>query len=477
MPRNSMTINILILGEKDYIPKAEYVFRNFCKILNLRPRFFYEATFQTIHIRYATHNNHQARVFIQHNPQAPLFFLHKKSYAKNDINWHQYIDENIPFLFSATGPIFTKAKRSLIINKDIIASAFYFLSAWDEYTSPVKLDVNKRFAYADSLQAQLSLDDMPVVDRYCSILARAISTSLPDFGSINVWDNDCLYALTVSHDIDYWEYWTKEYYHDFFQYNMQRLFKSPLRAIYKLGAHFIHKKLCRQNTRKATARLIKKEQEEMVDASYFVLACDNQAEKRHNYFAKYGSKICALVPNIELHASQACGFSVDQLRIERKRLFDLDIVTKGVRIHYLNMNYHTSFSIMEAAGVSYDSSLAYWENYGYRAGTSYPFYPYKLTENRPYYVLEIPLVVMDTSLFSPKAMHLSIFSALTHIKRLLTLAKKNNSHLGILWHNTVFDNISYPFWGWLFWYIIHRAKKDKAQIMSIETLFEHWKKK
>jgi hypothetical protein len=81
---------------------------------------------------------------------------------------------------------------------------------------------------------------------------------------------------------------------------------------------------------------------------------------------------------------------------------------------------------------------------------------------------------MDTTLHSPKAMNLSYFSAKRSLKRLIDIAEKYQSHLSLLWHNTTFDPIDYPFWGKLYWDVIDYALKNQGWVTSLKDIYEEW---
>jgi len=92
-------------------------------------------------------------------------------------------------------------------------------------------------------------------------------------------------------------------------------------------------------------------------------------------------------------------------------------------------------------------------------------------------VLEIPLIVMDTTLNSAKAMNLNPVSALRRVCRLIDLAAKYQSHLSLLWHNTSFDPIDVPFWGWVYWSALRYAVNRGAWITSLHNIYDEWSHK
>jgi len=147
---------------------------------------------------------------------------------------------------------------------------------------------------------------------------------------------------------------------------------------------------------------------------------------------------------------------------------------RGYRSHYLHFDYQKSFRILENAGILYDSTLGYWENIGFRAGISFPFYPFNIEENRPFRVLEIPLIVMDTTLHSKKAMNMNPLAARLTLRRLIDMADKYQSHLSLLWHNVTFDPIDFPLWAGVYWSTLRHAISKGGWITSLHDIWTEW---
>jgi hypothetical protein len=221
-------------------------------------------------------------------------------------------------------------------------------------------------------------------------------------------------------------------------------------------------------------RIIKKEEALDVQSTWFLLAKDDFDDDRQNYIShvKYREHILDLLSqkDIGLHGSPESAFDVQVLNRELDVLRKLGLSPSGFRTHYLHFDYQKSFSVLEQAGIKYDSTLGYWEHIGYRAGISFPFYPFNLKENRPFRVLEIPLIVMDTTLFSHKAMNLNSIRAGLRLSGMLVRAAKYQSHISLLWHNTTFDIIDFPFWGSLYWSMIKKAKKRDGWTTSLSHI-------
>jgi peptidoglycan/xylan/chitin deacetylase (PgdA/CDA1 family) len=470
-------INILINVPTSYIPKAEFVLRTYCYILRLNPKFFYGSHSEGIHIYYGPHNSNNYPIRIYFDSQTADFFNQMELYPLENVNFCKYNNEHIPFLFSQNGEVFSFLDNFCVIRKDIIASGFYFLSCWHEYIISNKGIAKGRVDYKQSLQYRWDFTELPVVDVYCQILFRIIGMFMPEFLRDIRWNNKHSFTISLSHDIDYWHYWTPKHFWETYQYNILTIYKRPLNALYKIVGHTVDKLLC-NNPWKKIKHIIRVENRLNVESTWFLFAKSDFEDERQNYIKNvtYREHILDLLSQKEvgLHGSPDSAFDYDTLVGEIAVLKNLGFNPTGYRTHYLHFDYQKSFSILEQAGIKYDSTLGYWENIGYRAGISFPFYPFNLKENRTFRVLEIPLIVMDTTLHSSKAMNLNAISAYNKLIKMVVRAEKYQSHMSLLWHNTTFDVIDFPFWGKLYWTLIKKAKKHNGWITSLNHIYDEW---
>jgi hypothetical protein len=117
-------------------------------------------------------------------------------------------------------------------------------------------------------------------------------------------------------------------------------------------------------------------------------------------------------------------------RDERERIQEITgAVEIGVRMHWLYFNSQASL-MLEKAGFSYDSTAAYNETIGYRAGTAQVFKHPSVD-----HLLELPLHIMDTALFYPSYMDLSDQQARAAMLPLIENVTKFGGVLTINWHD------------------------------------------
>ncbi len=470
-------IIILLNVPRLYIPKAEFVLRTFCYILRLNPTFYYGAHHEGTHLYYGYPTSKNYPIKINFLDGTADFFERRELYPLNEVDFFLYKKEYIPFLFSRGGAIFSLDTDHCVIHKDLVAGGFYFLTCWHEYILGFHTPQKGRVDYQESLQYRWDFTEIPVVDVYCQILLWAVGEYIPEFERDIHWNNELDFCVTLSHDVDYWDFWTPKQKRAALIYNLRTLTKRPFYAIWKMFGHGFHKSFL-HNPAAAVKRILAKENNLDLKSTWFLMGKDDFEDERQNYLnkAEYKEQILDLLGQQEvgLHGSPESAFDQNTLEKELQRLRDVGFNPQGFRTHYLHFDYQKSFTILENAGLRFDSTLGYWENIGFRAGVSFPFFPFNLAENRPFRVLEIPLIVMDTTLHSPKAMNLSYRSAKRTLRRQIDLAAGYQSHLSLLWHNTTFDPIDYPGMGHLYWKTISYALKRKAWVTSLNDLYEEW---
>jgi hypothetical protein len=105
----------------------------------------------------------------------------------------------------------------------------------------------------------------------------------------------------------------------------------------------------------------------------------------------------------------------------------------GGRQHFLRWVNPETWRNWEAAGLSYDSTLGYWEAVGFRTGTCHAYRVFDLQERRPLRLRELPFQVMDGTLLSVLA--LPPDAALAAVVEIAAECRRYRGCLGILWHN------------------------------------------
>jgi peptidoglycan/xylan/chitin deacetylase (PgdA/CDA1 family) len=162
------------------------------------------------------------------------------------------------------------------------------------------------------------------------------------------------------------------------------------------------------------------------DFNYFP---DDLSDEMHD-IASSGSEV-------GLHGGHRAYNDLAQLRKEKDALERASgRKAVGYRSHYLKLQVPETWHLLGQAGFAYDSTLGYADAIGFRNGMCHPHRPVDPETGKAVPVLEIPLAVMDDSLF--KYMRLDTAAALNAVLRLAGTVEACGGVLTLLWHNTYF---------------------------------------
>jgi hypothetical protein len=128
--------------------------------------------------------------------------------------------------------------------------------------------------------------------------------------------------------------------------------------------------------------------------------------------------------------------------------------TAGARMHWLFWNDEAPLQL-EKAGFSYDSTFGYNATVGFRAGTLQAFRPLNTG-----YLLELPLIIMDTALFYPSYLDLTQQTAGKVVWPLVDDAARYGGALTVNWH----DRSLAPerLWGTFYAELVQELKRRAA---------------
>ena len=152
------------------------------------------------------------------------------------------------------------------------------------------------------------------------------------------------------------------------------------------------------------------------------------------------AQIAAQGDEVGLHPSYTASERPERIAEERARLAALTgAAVPGMRFHYLRHDTHTTLPALERLGFTYDSSQGYGDAIGLRAGFSFPYRPYHVAEDRPLDLVELPLAVMDATLAEQRYLGLSPAAGLRHTLEVLERVADVGGTVAILWHTDRFS--------------------------------------
>ena len=157
---------------------------------------------------------------------------------------------------------------------------------------------------------------------------------------------------------------------------------------------------------------------------------------------------------VGLHGLDAWQDSEDA-RFEQARIGAVSGETPvGVRMHWLYFS-EDSPRVLEAAGLSYDSTFGYNDAIGFRAGTSQVFCPPSVQA-----LLELPLTIQDTALFYPDRMDLSARKAMEACRQVIDRAVRFGGVLTVNWHTRSLS--PERLWGEFYLALLQEMKKHRV---------------
>lgn len=170
--------------------------------------------------------------------------------------------------------------------------------------------------------------------------------------------------------------------------------------------------------------------------------------------------------DIGLHGSYESFVEGADLEDQKRRLQSAGLDPFGHRAHWLRFSHSTTlFSRLEGIHIKYDSSMGFSTHPGYRNGVSQPFVPYDLQNERPFSILEIPLVLMDATLMSFQHPRDEVQEVLTNGQKFGPMVAS------ILWHDpfnaiTVTNDLNR-----IFWEILNAPSFEKKSAKEIYSYY------
>ena len=282
------------------------------------------------------------------------------------------------------------------------------------------------------------------------------------------WPENKKFAICLTHDIDKLK--------PSIRYDL-----ATLKALIKRKkASLLFKKIIDTIKRKNPwdpLRIVEIEKRYNASSTFFFLVSGKSKFDNYTKNEKYLSKVIKRLKmekhEVGLHSSYSSFGNLSDLIKEKKYLENfLDDKVKGIRQHYLLLNAFETLEVFEKADFLYDSTFGYADNIGFRGGISFPFHPYIMEKQSILQILEIPLIVMDTT-FSAY-LNIDANDAEKSIFELLNITMKNNALITILWHNNSFDEYLNSSWLKIYERILKFGAENNAWLTNAYNIFNWW---
>ncbi len=360
---------------------------------------------------------------------------------------------NIPILFPSelNKPVLfsTINNNGIIFNHDLLKSAFYLLSGFQELTPDYKDHFN-RFPYELSLQKKLGITQKPIVNYYFERIAEGINAYCKMHNIVPVERKNKNFRFFLTHDIDridtYKFYKLLYYYKVLFGFTKKDWpFSIRLKKAWEYTFNFL---FTNKNPYWDFDFHIQLEKKYNLKPSYYFLAKDL---KHHDAYYSFDDKrlqklYAELKENnfeIGIHGTNRSATSLNKLkRIKNELSNHTNTKVIGIRQHRLIFDMNITPFLHEQVGLVYDTTLGFAEHEGFRNSYCLPFKLYNFKEERSFNTWEIPLNIMDATLLEYRKLDMQ--DAFLNTQKLIDEIRKFNGVFTLLWHNGYFDETIHP---------------------------------
>ena len=342
--------------------------------------------------------------------------------------------EDIPFLFGS--PEIERVGDTFVVHADLVASAYFLISRYEEILYKDKRDEHGRFPGRESLLCRTGFIDRPVVDEYGKLIRKLLGQC----GIETKESTPFIRKVNLTHDVDspfYCRTWR----------NVARIVLSgqnPVNAIrdknkpVEQDVYYTFPWILEQN------RILQNRiGRDSCESFMFFRAGGNTVQDKPHYDLR-GKDMLSLFElcrkngvTIGLHSSYQAGVEPSLILSEKKNLEDAcgTEVTQN-RHHFLASREPEDMEYIEKAGFTDDYTIGYADVAGFRLGTSSPVQYINPATRRLSSLTLHPLTIMDSTLDEQRYMKLSAEEAEEYCQRLINNVRNVNGELTLLWHNT-----------------------------------------
>jgi len=363
----------------------------------------------------------------------------------------------LPVLFGKPG-ISSHVANQQCLDADIVASAFYWLSDWQEYTRKDR-DKHDRLLFIGSLHESLGLAYRALVDEYGEYMIRFLGFD-PDSMRKNT-----KVRCVFTHDIDRVQKKTTGILvRETLDYLvLNRLGMTLPKRIGRWVEAMRQYRSSIDAYQDSIVKITDYARKHQQPSTFFLKSIierhlyDGNDYLNSPFFAQLCDELKAPPFEIGYHSGYLAGSNADLLQKEWEQLNKrVGEHVKIHRSHYLRYDPAITFPTLANMGFQIDSSVAWADHIGFRAQTSQPYPIFDPVKNRELPVLEVPLSFMDTQCFG--YMKLSIDKAIEHIALLLDTTERHKGVMVWNFHHHIHDPLDAPGWDKILEFAYQRSK-------------------
>jgi hypothetical protein len=384
---------------------------------------------------------------------------------------------DLPILFGR--PEISVHRQGVIIFADIVASAFFWLSDWQQCYITDR-DEHGRVPFKHSLQHALGVGQRPLVNEYAWLLEKAAqSTGQPLVK--RQWPNSN-FALAITFDIDsmrkkrvqsVWEK-TKSLTGNDRQ-------GSSVTQNWKTWGRAVGQSLRPSDpTRSSLTQILDQLEQQGLNGTFFLKSIiDRHSLDERDYldtafFRRFLDRLKNHGHEIAFHSSYEAGVNPHLLESELEQLRTYtdvdDIVTH--RAHYLRYDPVTLIDELCHSDLRIDSSIGWADQIGFRTGSCWPHRWFNIAENKVSEIWEMPMMAMDLQL--TKYMRLNAEQARERMRKQIDVVSRWNGILVWNLHEDLYDSVSAPGWSSVFEDVLQYAMSKQPTVTPMHELRELW---
>jgi hypothetical protein len=344
-------------------------------------------------------------------------------------------DKDIPLLFGK--PEIATEPQVIRCGHDIFASIFYMLTRWEEAVI-ANTDYLKRFPASESLAVKFNFLHRPVVNEWVEMLANMIRHFVPSWQIKRRQSHQIIFT----HDIDFLNspVTLREFAKDIFKRKSVSAFTRRIKYFaqrenphnmfnYFMDVSEKHNTVSRFNFM----------------TGHNVPGKDGESYNKSKLYKATLKRIKERGHTIGFHPSLN-SYDNPQMFRREKALLEKDAgrnVTEG-RQHALRFRMPYTWKMWEGMDMEIDSTLGYSAQEGFRCGTGCIFSTFDVEDRKPMRLMEMPLVIMDTTLHVNKK--LGIEESANIIRMYLQCGKRFDMPITLLFHNSIDEEIDWNGW-------------------------------
>jgi len=384
----------------------------------------------------------------------------------------------LPVLFSGRGRLdsFVKKEDHLVeTNIDIVAAVFFMLTCYEEVVVDAR-DRFGRFPVEESLAVREDFIERPIVNEYIELLAEWMESTGLQLKRPSPWRGK-EFAVCCTHDVDRLRLFA----------GLRTILGTAWRALRRRSLHGLMRVIrdlaktrlgLKKDPFDTFDDMLNLERELGLQSAYYFMA----GGSARRYDGRYElSAVSGLIERIRdaggeigLHGSFNSLGDPELHPSERKALESVaGCRVTGNRQHYLRFRAPLTWRLLEAAGIEYDTTLGFSGRVGFRCGTCYPFQVYDVEVGRRLDLWEIPLTVMDKTLYGQEGGRPPLM--LEKLRSLLASVERFGGVVVMLWHNGSFYEVERPGFRGVYEDALRLVHRKSTYCVTPREVLEAWK--